>query len=48
MHKKAIASEFISKLIIELKIDSYLDVTASPSFQMKMPFRRLKQIFSIQ
>ena len=48
MQKKATTSDFISKLIIQLKIDSKLDVTAFPSSKIKMLFRRLKQIFSIQ
>ena len=30
------------------QIDSQLDVTAFPSSKIKMLFRRLKQIFSIQ
>ena len=48
MQKKATTSEFISKLIIQLKIDSQLNVTAFPSSKIKMLFRRLKRIFSIQ
>ena len=48
IQEKATTSEFISKLIIQLKIDSSLDVTAFPSSQMKMLLRWLKQIFSIQ
>ena len=48
MQGKATTSEFISKLIIQLKIDSKLDVTAIPSSQIKMLFRWLKQIFSMQ
>ena len=39
MQKKATTSEFISKLIIQLKIDSQLDVTAFPSSKIKMLVR---------